>query len=440
MDGFAVSSGLTQSASATTPLRLRVRGTIAAGDEPIATSSAWQAATEGGDLFGKGYLPCVEIMTGARFPMSTSALSFDACVRIEDTQPVRVEGEVDADGGHYIEIIKPVMRDQNRRFAGADFGEGDVVITPGTTIHARHIMALALLGIPRVAVYRRLRVAVFSTGSELLSFEKESEGEGGEGRRHVIRDSNGPYIQATLSELGVDVTYFGIIRDDRREFEERIRSTLATDSWDAVITTGAVSMGKFDFVHGGLEGLGADIRFHKVAIRPGHPVLFATVPSTRGRVVNGSDTPTSPCNGVPSESKGRDEVLFFGLPGNPMATVVCLRFLVIPYLRFLHGQPAETPSPVRLKISAKQFLHVDLPKATVRSLKKPEHLRVLWHGTVKATASGPEFEVHADQGSSKIKPFLTANGWIVAPEGCTELRDGDLVESLPLVPSSLGDD
>jgi len=424
MDGFAISSTLTESASATTPIRLHVQGTIAAGDKPIMASSAWEPTLEGKE----GCLRCVEIMTGAPFPQSTSALEFDACVRIEDTRPVGVDGEGD---GLYIEIVKPAVRNQNRRFAGADFAAGDVVLSPGTTIRARHVMALALLGIRRVDVYRRLRVAVFSTGSELLSFESEES----EGRSHVIRDSNGPYIQATLSELGVDVTYFGIIRDDRREFEERIRSTLNAESWDAVITTGAVSMGKFDFVHAGLEGLGADVRFHKVGIRPGHPVLFAVVPSRRDGAVNGAA-----CNGLQSGSSRSDKVPFFGLPGNPMATVVCLRFLVIPYLRFLHGQPAEMPSPVRLNISAKQSMSGEKSNTTAGVLKKPEHLRVFWHGKVTATPSGPEFEIHADQGSSKIKPYLTANGWIVAPEGCAEVKDGDLVDSFPLIPSSLGDD
>jgi len=437
MDGFAVSSTLTAGASATTPIRLHVRGTIAAGDEPIWASSAWEAtlAHEGEECPG-----CVEIMTGAPFPLSTSTLPFDACVRIEDTRPMRRAGDAAAEG-QYIEIVKPAVPNQNRRFAGADIAAGDVVLSPGTAIRARHLMALALLGIRCVEVYRRVRVAVFSTGSELLSFESEEGGEGeGKGRGHVVRDSNGPYIQATLSEMGVEVSYFGIIRDDRREFEERIRATLEADAWDAVVTTGAVSMGKFDFVRAGLEGLGADVRFHKVGIRPGHPVLFATVPSRRDGAVNGSDTSASVCNGEQSDTGRRDGVRFFGLPGNPMATVVCLRFLVIPYLRFLHGQPAENPSPARLRVSAKQALQTDGSKSTASILKKPEHLRVFWHGEVTATSSGPVFEVHVDQGSSKIKPFLTANGWIVAREGCAEVMDGDLVDSFPLVPSSLGDD
>lgn len=446
MDGFAVSSTLTERASAITPLRLRVRGTIAAGDEPIAVSSAWEATTpEGTD----GCLPCVEIMTGAPFPFSTSARPFDACVRIEDTRAVRLEGEGDGAGagagvGQYIEIVKPAVRNQNRRFAGADFGEGDVLLSPGTTIRARHVMALALLGISRVEVYRRLRVAVFSTGSELLSYERDSQDEDGEGeskRRHVIRDSNGPYIQATLGELGVDARYCGIIRDDRVEFEEKIRSSLAEEGdFDAVITTGAVSMGKFDFVRAGLEELGAEVRFHGLGVRPGHPVLFAMVPSRREGAVNGNERSAAECSGPGARSSNEHEVPFFGLPGNPMATVVCLRFLVIPYLRFLHGQPAETPSLVRLNISAKQSPQTEQLKPTALVLWKSEHLRVFWHGKVKPTPSGPEFKVHADQGSSKIKPFLTANAWIMAQEGCAEICNGDLVESFLLFPSSLGDD
>lgn len=122
-------------------------------------------------------------------------------------------------------------------------------------------------------MYRELRIAIFSTGSELLSFETDSPG------ANHIRDINGPYIHASLVELGADVTYLGIMEDDQQKFEDTVHHTLAKRSYDILITTGAVSMGKFDFVRNDLAHLGADVLFHKVAIRPRHPVLFATLSS-----------------------------------------------------------------------------------------------------------------------------------------------------------------
>ncbi len=420
MDGFAVSSKLTEEASTSNPIKLRINGIIAAGDQPISTSTDWES----------GYLPCVEIMTGAPFPISMSASPFDACIRIEDTTPVRDSGgEV-----QLVKIVKPALPNQNRRFAGADFQENDLVISKGSTIRAQHVMALASLGINQISVSRRLRIAIFSTGSELLSFESNQDD------KSRTRDSNGPYIQATLRELGVDATYFGIIRDDRRTFEDTVRSTLAESEYDAVITTGAVSMGKFDFVRSGLAGLGADVRFHKVAIRPGHPVLFAMVPSQREGLPNDNDTSTAQPSEAPMYTGRRHEVPFFGLPGNPLATVVCFRFLVIPYLRFLHGQAAERPTPVRLNTNENPSSQINESKTTAKLLQKPEQLRVFWHGKARSMPSGSEFEVHQDQGSSKIKTLLNANGWVVAHEGVGQVNHGDVMDSFPLIPSSLGND
>lgn len=420
MDGFAVNADLTAQASQANPITLCVQGLIAAGDEPLVTSGEQE----------DGYIPCVEIMTGAPFPETkTPALPFDSCVRYEDTVPSKGPRL----GQRYVQITKPAKKNQNRRFAGADFKTGDVIASKGTRIRAQHIMGLALLGINSLSVFRKPRVAVFSTGSELLSYESECTNS-----RSQIRDSNGPYIQTLLTELGVDVKYFGIIRDDVEEFYTAIRKTLAKISYDAIITTGAVSMGKFDFVPKGLEGLGANIRFHKVAIRPGHPVLFASLPQPRHEHPHGSSHTESVTKGAsPTEHR---EVPFFGLPGNPMATVVCLRFLVIPYLRFLHGQARETASQARLALSTSNPVSADSPQLATEVLRKPEHVQMFCHGKESPTISGRDFKVNADQGSSKIKPLLGANAWIALPQGEGDIRAGTIVESYPLVPPSLGYD
>ncbi|KAL2044480.1 hypothetical protein N7G274_003185 [Stereocaulon virgatum] len=213
-------------------------------------------------------------------------------------------------------------------------------------------MASASLGISTISVYRRLRVAVLSTGSELLSY-KASRDESGH-----IRDSNGPYLRAALRQLGFDATTLGIVEDDHREFEEIIRKALATGRHYAFITTGAVSVGKLDFVEEGLLNLDATIRFHRVAVRPKYPVLFALVPSDERKL--GSE----------------QHVPFLCLPGNPMATVVCFHFLTISYLRFLHDQREEAPIHAQLNSTD------PASPSTSIIFRKTDHLRVFWHGTL----------------------------------------------------------
>jgi molybdopterin molybdotransferase len=392
MDGFAVSSALTHHASLSNPVIICPMGTIAAGDAPLGASSESKYDV----------VPCIEIMTGAPFPESTSSLPFDACIRIEDTSIVLFQGKATP----LRRITKPASPFQNRRFAGTDFSEGDVVIGKGTVITAQHIMALASLGISTISVYRRLRVAILSTGSELLSYKASRD------ESNRIRDANGPYLQAALRQLGLDATYLGIVEDDYREFEEIVREALATSLYDAFITTGAVSVGKFDFVEEGLLNLNATIQFHRVAVRPGYPVLFALVPANERKP--GSE----------------QHVPFFCLPGNPLATVVCFRFLVIPYLRSLHDQMEEAPIHAQLN-----FTNPASPSTSI-VLRKPDHLRVFWHGTLDYASK--QVFIHNDQGSNKVRPILTANCWAVVLEGRDSIPHSSWIDCFPLLPDSLG--
>ncbi|OBT84509.1 hypothetical protein VE02_06773 [Pseudogymnoascus sp. 03VT05] len=367
MDGYAVNSESTRGASISSPLILCVKGTMAAGDVPLALSNGWE----------DGYLSCTEIMTGAQFPASTSDAQFDACVRIEDTTPVC--------GPHdcfkYVQIVKPVSKYQNRRFAGNDFRKKDLIISAGSVIRPHHVLAFASLGISGVAVYRRPRIAVLSTGSELLclgSYEKD----------HHIHDSNGPYISAVLQDMGADVTNLGMIKDDYVEFEH-LMSKPYDVPYDAIITTGAVSKGKYDFIRGAIESIGAKVLFHKVAIRPGHPVLFATLPSRIKK--EGDDNALSDARNT----------AFFGLPGNPLAAASCLRFLVVPYLRSLHRQLPEKALPTRLDTMVPDVERPDAPLTSSRTALKPCHLHVFWHGKLQFGLDGLKVHISSDQGSGK---------------------------------------
>jgi molybdopterin molybdotransferase len=364
MDGFAFSSAATCNASAARSVVFAVKGIIAAGDDPIALSSEPE----------DGVFPCVEIMTGARFPGCTSGLGFDACIKIEDTVSMGSVGiGPDAKPYTHIAVKQPVSRNANRRLAGGDMRKGDIILSKGDVVGSRHIMALASVGITEVAVRRKLRVAVWSTGNEL------SEGTNTQRGHSQIFNSNGPYLIASLRELGVDAEYKGILMDSPGSLQAAFGS-LNARTYDLVITTGAVSKGKFDFMVPALEELRAHTRFHGVAIRPGHPVLFATT----------NDTP------------------HFGLPGNPIAAAACFRFLVVPFLRYLLAQSVEQPETAQM-LTARD--------STCASISSPAHLDCFRHGMLSVSESGRKTVViSSNQSPAIISHFASSNCWVHIPK------------------------
>ncbi|KAK1579679.1 MoaB/Mog domain-containing protein [Colletotrichum navitas] len=296
MNGYAVCSDATALASPGRPLLLRVCGTVAASDELTELDER---------IFRNEVEPCLEIMTGGIFPKVVGTTRrLDACVRVEDTATVSVAGTT----GRVIMITKPVAPDANRRPAGRDIRLGERVFKRGDVLGSSHIMPLASVGVSKIRVFKRPRVTVWSTGKELVV-----------GKASGIQDVNGPVLMAALREAGANPTFLGTLHDSEEAVREALRDTIDGSGFEKVLTTGGVSVGRFDFVASSLGHLGAKTHFHGVAMRPGHPVLLAQVPS-RSR-----DLPV------------------FGLPGNPGATAACFRFLVVPFLRSWQHQTAETP-------------------------------------------------------------------------------------------------
>ncbi|KAJ4009512.1 hypothetical protein NW752_009103 [Fusarium irregulare] len=374
MDGYAISSSLTNLATPETPVFFCIRGTIAAGDKPKSIFPQDHMALES----------CVEIMTGARFPEGEEIL--DACIKVEDT--VRISGKVPC-----IAVSKPVSRYANRRFAGEDIQKGEVVLRKGTLIRSSHIMPLASVGIGAIEVFKKSKVCIWSTGNELTSETSH------------VRDVNGVYLTAASQEAGAEATFMGSIQDEVESLVRSIRERLEVSTTDIMITSGGVSVGKFDHVRQALEILGAKIVFHGVSIRPGHPVLFALLPSPFG------------------------EVAFFGLPGNPGAAAACFKFLTVPYIRLLLGQKPEEPVLARLEnlelgSSAKKAI-MDAPNRGLTCDRfRPGILDL----------TGRERTVHEAPsvlGPAKMKPFVQANCWIHI-EANERLEAGQMVSSYPM--------
>ena len=340
MDGYALASARAFGASGA-PLTLPVLGVILAGDVPRcqAESGVWK------------------IMTGAPIPAGC-----DAVIPIEQVREL--------DGGRAVEISTTPHEGDFIRSVGQDFGSGAQICPAGTLLTPRHVMALAAVGISALSVRRKPRVALLATGRELVSPDKPlSPGK--------IRDASSPYLAAECARLGLDFDFHGVIADDPVAFNVRMDKILA-GRYDVVLTTGAVSMGDADFIPKTLSDMGAKTIFHKAAIKPGRPILFA-------------------------EFSGGPFV--FGLPGNPVSTVVGMKFFVEACLRDLLGQPDEPP--IRCRLSS--------------SVDKPENLRCFFKARRREVGS---VEILPSQASFQIHSLLTSDCWAVLPEDGVHLNAG----------------
>ncbi|MEY2167925.1 gephyrin-like molybdotransferase Glp [Rhodanobacter sp. 1-6] len=341
---------------------------LAGGSEPLPAGSEWliegeQAAGDGASRARHG---AWEIMTGARVPDG-----LDRVIAVEQTERL--------DAPPRVRLKAAVAAGDNLRRAGSDVAQGVAVLAAGILLAPNHLMLLAALGVARVRVATRPRLAVLCTGRELVDAAGAALAPG------QIRNSNGPHLAAALPRAGAELVHRETVGDEVEAFLAafaRARDAGAR----VVISTGAVSMGRYDFVPEALQQLGATAIFHKLAIRPGKPLLFARLP---------------------------DGTLFFGLPGNPIAVAVGLRFFVEPALRTMLGLPHEVPWRVSL---------------TADYAKKPR-LRFHLKARVAMDAQGGlSAQVLEGQESYRIRSLTEANAWAVIPLEANTLAAGSLVE------------
>lgn len=332
MDGFAVRAADTSGA----PRVLTVVGTIAAGDAGDVMVGPGQAA---------------RIMTGA--PMPPGA---DAVVMVERTSVV----------GDEVTVEIEVPRGNHVRAAGEDVAPGDVVFDAGVVLSPGHLGVLASLGLADVVATRRARVGVLSTGDELVEGPVElAPGQ--------IRDSNRTTLLALLAEAGCEPVDLGIARDDEDVIAGAIESGVA--GCDALLTSGGVSMGDFDWVKVVLDRIG-DMRWMQVAIKPAKPLAFGLV------------------DGTP----------VFGLPGNPVSSMVSFELFARPALRKMMGHSRHH----RTRVAA-------IADESMRRTPdgKTHFARIVWRYTDGAYRFGSA----GGQGSHQLAAMATANGLAVIPDG-----------------------
>ena len=355
MDGFALRAEDTLTAKPETPLTLPVLHAQAAGDAAGINQSGH----------------AVEIMTGAAMPQHA-----DAVIPIEN-----VTTQCDSQGHvTHITLNSPVPRHDNVRFAGEDFTAGQILITAGTRITPAHVAILYGTGTTHINVIASPTVSIFTTGKEVSDDYDQPLGP------TQIYNSNTPYLIAELQTIGIPAICAGHIGDD----EDKFRAMLAAQK-DAriLVSSGAVSKGKWDFIPAVLEELGAEILFHRVAIKPGKPILFARFPDGR---------------------------YFFGLPGNPISAAIGLRCFMVPLLRRLLGLTDEAPAFARLKTS----------------YTKKGPLRLFLKAKTQLTADGiAEIELLAGQESFKIAPLLQTNAWAILDETAVTYPAGQPIMFYP---------
>jgi len=344
MDGYAVRAADV----AHVPVTLKVVGQVAAGavaDRPLAAGEA------------------VQINTGAPIPRGA-----DAVVRIEQTEPLPAEGQV---------LIKESVASGEFVTPRASYASaGKIVLQPGALLTPANIGVAATAGASRVTVYRQPKVAVLATGDELVDIDRVPSAA-------QIRNSNLYALRALIDSARCLAVVLPVARDDRNELRNRITSGLQCD---VLCLTGGVSAGTLDLVPGVLQELGASFRIHKLAIKPGRPTIFATMPDGR---------------------------LVFALPGNPVSTFVGFELLVRPALSALQGRREVSPliravlnGPLAATANRRCYYPA---RASVNDSGEWEVCKLSWHG------------------SGDSLGMATANALIMRPPGSNAVSTGDLV-------------
>ena len=354
MDGFAFAGA---QLSDTQSLSLKVVGTALAG-------KAWAGSVRAGE--------CVKIMTGAIMPTGLNTVVPQELCQITASDAIEIPAG----------LLKP---GDNRRLCGEDIRQGQPALLKGALITPAAAGLLASLGVPHVSVVRRLRVAYFSTGDEILSLGEAP-------REGAVYDSNRYTVHGMLQALGCEMIDMGVVKDDPELLEQAFNK--AAEQADAIITSGGVSVGEADFTKAMMKKLG-DVVFWKIAMRPGRPMAV-------GRI-----------------QKGQRSAVLFGLPGNPVAVMVTFLAFVKPALLKMMGSTA-TPLPM-LRAKTQEVLR-----------KKPGRTEYQ-RGIVSRNAQG-ELQVitTGNQGSGVLSSMVQANGLIVLSHQQGTAQLGDWVDVLVL--------
>ena len=359
-DGYAINSKETSRASSKTIKKFKILKTLAAGDNPRIKNIK--------------KFSTIEVMTGALIPKP-----FDTVIPIEviDFYPNKKNPK-------FILINKKIKKNNHIRFLGSDYKKGEKVISAGKVINSSHILALKSLGVDKIIVKKRPVIMFYSTGNEISEKTNIPDWK--------VRNSNSHYIKSLSKNLFFEFIDGGVLRDKDDKLFKKLINKNFNSKCDIIITNGAVSAGKFDFVPRVIKEFNLSNYFKGVAIRPGKPVLFA-------------------------KFKNKEKA-FFGLPGNPISSAACFKFFVDPYLKSILNMTKEKPFKAKLK----------------NSYEKKKNFTKFLKGKVSTNKKGTlEVEVLKGQESFRIKSFTRANTWALFRSGKSTFIKGTLIECFNLL-------
>lgn len=316
-----------------------------------------------------GQMPQIKVLQGRAARIMTGAPTpqgIDTVIRCEDTQ---------ADGDQ-VAILVPAKQGANIRPLGENLKDGNVVLSQETTISAGVLAILAMVKQKQVPVYAKPRVAILSTGDELESLDDPID-------ENKIPDANSHALYAQCKALGIEATLLGIAHDNPIELRAKLAQGL---TYDVLLASGGVSVGHHDFVRPTLDALGIEMHFWRVAMRPGHPLAFGTT---------------------------QEGCAVFGLPGNPVSSMVCFEQFVLPALRQMMGYQKIFRQTVQARLS--------------HDLKDRAGRAHLVRVTLSRDAQGYVATSTGTQGSGVLLSMAMAEGFACVPTECSSLQQGDVV-------------
>ena len=362
-DGFAVVAKETKGLSKKNSKKFKIIKTIAAGDSPKVKKHFKNSA--------------IEIMTGGLVPRM-----FDSVLAVEKAKYFPSKEKPT-----HIIIDREVKKFSFIRFAGEDYKLNDLVVKKGEIIQPKHIMALTTLGIKNIEVKKKPKITFISTGNEIVNYNYKNI------LPWQVRNSNNHYFKSFGNKLNFTIIDGGIIKDSNPTKLKNIIKKLEKTDTDVIVTSGAISAGKFDFIPDLIKKSSFKKCFKGVAIKPGRPIML-------------------------SKFKKKNK-LFFGLPGNPISCAAGFRFFVYPLIRKSLGLKKEKRFSAKLSnkyLKVKNFTHF------VRCFVKIDN-----RGQV-------QLQVLQGQQSNRIKSFVEANSWGIFPSGKDKFKKGEIIEWVPLIP------
>ncbi|MEW6009085.1 MAG: gephyrin-like molybdotransferase Glp [Candidatus Omnitrophota bacterium] len=350
MDGYALLAKDTKGASKDKPKVLEVVDDIKAGDVP-------KRVVKGGEA--------IRIMTGAVMPPGA-----DSVIMVEYTDKIKNQRSR-IRNKEFVKIFKEVKFADNVRKAGEDIKKGELVIPEGTLLKSAHIGVLASLGKANIKVTRKPKVAILATGDEVIDVDEKLE-------PGKLRNSNTYALYSQVIKSGGMPKNLGIAKDNPLQLEKKIKQGLGCD---LILTSGGVSVGDYDLVKFILAKMGTNIKFWQVAMRPGKPLVFGT---------------------ISVKHLGGKRIPVFGLPGNPVSSMVSFEVFVRPVILKMLGEEQDE----RKVVDA--VLEEDLKKK--KGLRYFLRAKTRWEDGIYLTrTTGP-------QGSGILKSFVLANSLIILPE------------------------